>query len=167
LPKRVAPMTSFKTTIRINQPAEVIDQAFMDPANALHWTSDLERFEVVKGKPGEAGAIARLHYSQKGRTHVMEDVLESCEPGRRYVSRVSGGGMIARVETVLSPSAGGTDVTMIWSGTSESFVARLLLPFLRGMIKRRARADLEKFKSLVEAHGASFPASPRPTRLHS
>jgi hypothetical protein len=66
--------------------------------------------------------------------------------------------MIARVETLLSPSANGTDVTMIWSGTSESFFARLLLPFLRGMIKRRARADLEKFKSLVEAHGAHFPA---------
>ena len=136
-------MTSLKLTININQPAEVVDQAFMDPANAVHWTADLERFEVVKGKPGGIG--------------------ESCEPGRRYVSRVSGEGMIIHVETVLSPSANGTEVTMLWSGTSESFFARLLLPFLRGMIKRRARADLEKFKSLVEVHGARFPARPRPT----
>ena len=156
-------MTSLKLTININQPAEVVDQAFMDPANAVHWTADLERFEVVKGKPGGIGAVAHLHYSRKGRPYVMEDVLESCEPGRRYVSRVSGEGMIIHVETVLSPSANGTEVTMLWSGTSESFVARLLLPFLRGMIKRRARADLEKFKSLVEVHGARFPARPRPT----
>jgi len=41
---------------------------------------------------------------------------------------------------------------------------KLLLPFLSGMIRRRARADLEKFKSLVEAHGAHFPAETHPPK---
>jgi hypothetical protein len=150
-------MTKFEINITINQPPDIVDKAFMEPGNAVQWTSGLVKFEVVKGKPGEIGAIAHLHYLEKGRSHIMEDVLEYCEPGKRYVSRVSGGGMNARVETILNPTDHGTDVIMFWSGTSNSFYVRLILPFLRGMIMRRAKADLRTFKSLVEVHGVHFP----------
>lgn len=150
-------MTKFRINITINQPPDIVDKAFMEPSNAVQWTSGLVKFEVVKGKPGEIGAIAHLYYLEKGRSHIMEDVLEYCEPGKSYVSRVSGGGMNARVETILNPIDHGTDVTMCWSGTSNSFYVRLLLPFLRGMIMRRAKADLTTFKSLMEDNGVYFP----------
>lgn len=147
----------FKISINIDQPAEIVNQALIEPENALQWTSDLEKFEVVKGEPGLTGSIAHLHYRQGGRSYIMEDVLEYAEPGRRYVSRVSGGGMVARVETTIEPSASRTELTILWSGTSKSILAKLLFPFLRGTMIRRARSDLETFKNLVEAHGAHFP----------
>ena len=132
----------------------------MEPANAPFWTSDLEKFEVVKGDPGLTGSIAHLHYRQGGRPYIMEEVLEYAEPGRRYVSRVSGNGVAARVETMIEPSASRTELTVFWSGTGKSIIAKLLFPFLRGMMLRRARADLETFKNLVETHGAHFPEKP-------
>ena len=147
----------FKISINIDQPAEIVNQALIEPENALQWTSDLEKFEVVKGEPGLTGSIAHLHYRQGGRSYIMEDVLEYAEPGRRYVSRVSGGGMVARVETTIEPSASRTELTVFWSGTSKSIIAKLFFPFLRGMMIRRARSDLETFKNLVETHGVHFP----------
>ena len=150
-------MTEFKIDININQPPNIVDQALIEPGNAVQWTTDLERFEVVKGKPGEIGAIAQLHYYQKGRSYILGDVLEYSDPEKRYVSRVSGGGMNVRVETIINPAADGTEMTMSWSGTSDKFLIRMLLPFLRCIIIRRARADLEKFRCLVETHGVLFP----------
>ena len=147
----------FKIGINIDQPADIVNQALMQPANAPLWTSDLEKFEVVKGEPGLTGSIAHLHYRQGGRSYIMEEVLEYAEPGRRYVSRVSGNGVIAHVETTIEPSASRSELTVLWSGTSKSIPAKLLFPFLRGMMLRRARADLQTFKNLVETHGAHFP----------
>ena len=147
----------FKIGINIDQTPDIVAQALINPENAPCWTSDLERFEVVKGKPDEAGAIAHLHYRQGERSYVMEEMLEHVEPGRRYVSRVSGGGMSARVETTIEPSASRTELTVSWSGTSKSVLAKLLFPFIRRMMIRRATSDLETFKELVEAHGAHFP----------
>ena len=147
----------FKISINVNQPADIVNQALMEPENAPLWTSDLEKFEVVKGEPGLTRSIAHLHYRQGGRPYIMEEVMEYAEPGRRYVSRVSGNGMVARVETTIEPSASRTELTVSWSGTSKSILAKLLFPFLRGMMLRRARSDLKTFRDLVETHGAHFP----------
>jgi carbon monoxide dehydrogenase subunit G len=149
-------MTKFKLSIHINQPPDIVVQALMDPENAVHWTTDLEKFEVVKLEPGKVGSVAHLHYLQKGRSYIMKDELIFSDPGKRYVSRVSGGGLSARVETLINPKNNGTEMSLSWSGAGDSFLVKLLLPFLRGKIIKGAKADLEKFKSLVETHGTHF-----------
>jgi hypothetical protein len=91
-------MTSFEISAIINQPVDIIVHALMNPANHPFWTTGLERFEIIEGKPGETGSVAHLHYSQKGREYIMKDELIFCEPGKKYISRVSGEYITARVE---------------------------------------------------------------------
>ena len=68
-------MAKFKITTNIDQSPNVVWNAFIDPQNMTHWTRYLEKMEVVKGKFGEVGAIAHLHYLEKGRSYVLEDKL--------------------------------------------------------------------------------------------
>ncbi|MFC1951084.1 SRPBCC family protein [Chloroflexota bacterium] len=150
-------MPKFEITTHINQAPEVVHQAFIDPDNALQWTKDLVKFEVVSGNGEEAGAVAHLHYNQKGKSYIMEDVLEYCEPGRKYISCVSGGGLSARVETTIDPADSGTDITMIWAGTGQNLIIKVILWIMRRKIKRGAQEELDTFKNLTETHGSRFP----------
>jgi hypothetical protein len=150
------PMPTVEATIEIAQPPEVIAEALLDPENAVHWTTDLERFEIISRKPGEVGSVAHLHYVQSGRPYVMEDRLEEMVPNRYFRSTVTGGGLKAQVETWLRGKNGSTDVTVRWSGTGTSLPLRIMLPFLRSSIRRQTLTDLDKLKSLIETHGAHF-----------
>ena len=150
----------FKVSIVIDRPVEVVVAALMDPDNHPYWTTDLERFEVAERRPGEVGSIGRLHYSQKGRSYVMEDKLLYCEPDKKYVSQVSGDAISAVVETVLESSEAGTRMSITWSGRGKTLVLRVLLPFLRGKMVRQSQAELARFKELVETRGAHFGGQP-------
>jgi hypothetical protein len=149
-------MVRFVVTVDIERPPEVVDQALLRADNAAQWNKDLVEFEVVSGEPGMVGSKGRLHYVQGGKDHFMEDVMEQAEPGRRYVSRVSGPAVTARVETRIEPVEGGTRLTIEWTGEGVKLLPRLLLPLMRRRMVRRSREELETFKGLVETRGADF-----------
>lgn len=153
-------MPTIETSIKIARSPEVICEALLDPENAVHWTTDLERFEVISGEPGQIGSVANLHYLQGEQRYVMEDRLEDYTPNEYFRSAVNGGGIQAQVETWLHEREGGTEVVIRWSGTGTTLLTRILLPFMRGSIRRQASKDLEALKSLIETHGAHFSESP-------
>lgn len=149
-------MPTVEASVTIEQPPEVVAAAFLDPDNHVHWTKDLQRFEIVSREPDLVGSVARLHYLENGRRSVLVDTLEAAIPNEVFRSRVEGDGLQARVETTLRRLEGGTQVTVRWAGSGTVLVSRLLLPFLRGKILRQLEQDLSTFKRLVETRGAHF-----------
>jgi len=149
-------MLKFKISIIINQSPDIVTKAFLNPGNITFYTKDLEKFEVVREIPGQVGSVARLHYLQNGRRYVMEDKLLAVNPGKQYVSEVSGDALVAQVETTFTPLGSGTEMAVSWAGKPKLFLLKLLFPFLRGKMVRQAIAELGMFKKLVETKGVNF-----------
>jgi uncharacterized protein YndB with AHSA1/START domain len=153
---------SVDVTMRIRVPPEAVTRVLLDPEKAPQWTAGLERLEVVRGNPGEVGCVGRAHYLEGGRRYAFEDVLEKVTPNRRYVARVSGGGIVANVETTLDPIGHGeTLLTLHWKGRGTALLTRIVLPLMKGRIARRAHADLRSLRDLAE--GLPEPEGPRGT----
>lgn len=79
------------------------------------------------------------------------------EEGNRIKSQVSGHGMNIEVETIFESNPNGTKISMIWNGTSKSFIIRIILRLMQAKITKQANAELDTFKSLVERYGVKFP----------
>ena len=149
-------MPVIETSILIKESPHIIEAAFFNPDNAVYWTSDLEHFEVISRTPNLVGSLAHLHYKQGERRYILEDVMKDYVPEKYFKSRVTGGGLTAQVETWLQDQNGSTEVKMRWAGKGTTFLMRLLLPFLKGSIKKGMTAELETFRDLVEKHGEDF-----------
>ena len=144
-------MVQVRASVDIAAPVDVVVGVLLDPARAPLWTDGLERLEVVRGVPGEAGCVGRASYRGSfGRTVVMTDTLDVANPGRFYRSTIHGGGITAVVETHLARTDSGTRMVMEWSGTGSHLVANLTLRLLRRGITRRAEADLARLAALAE-----------------
>ena len=153
-------MPTIEVAVEIAATPEVIAEAFLDPDNHVHYTADLERFEVIRRQPGQVGSLAHLHYRQRGRTYILADELMEIIPDQYFRSRISGGGLAAEVQTWIHALNGSSRVTLRWSGTGTSLLTRLMLPIMKGRIRREAIKELRTFKALVEMHGAHFSETP-------
>jgi len=149
-------MVYFQTSITINRPVDIVIQALMNPDNFPFWQTDLDRFEVINRKPGDVGSVGILHYSRKGNLYKMEDKLIYCEPGRKYISQITGNALTARVETILHTDDNKTEMVLKWSGKGEILLLKILLPFMKQKMIRRSTEELERFKLLVETKGSNF-----------
>lgn len=153
-------MKRFTVETIIDEPRDIVARALTDNRNAPYWQTGLEEFEVIKGGPDEVGSIGLLHYRRRGKPYVMEDRLLSCEPGRKYVSEVSGDALVARVETTLEPLGDKTRITMKWEGKARVLPLKILFPFIGGRMAGQARKELDTLKRLIETRGADFSKSP-------
>jgi len=150
-------MAKFKITTNINKSPEVVWKAFIDPQNMLHWERYLEKVEVIQGKFGEVGAIAHLHYLEKGRSYILEDKLLAYDEGKRILSQITGQRMNIEVETIFDSLPIGTKISMSWKGTSTSLIIRVMLRLLQRKMVKQGKIELEHFKSLTETYGVNFP----------
>lgn len=149
-------MVRFEIETIIHSPLGTVLEAFRNPGNMLHYMTGLERYDIISGGPDEAGSEMHLYYKEKDRTHMMRDICEFCEPGKRYVSKVEGDAIRARVDIHFNEEEGGIRMKLNWSGKEKILLLKLLLPLMRGRIKKQALAELEAFGRLVEKYGADF-----------
>ena len=152
-------MTHFKISIIINRQVDIITEALNNPQNFPYWQTDLEKFEVIKGEANQVGSVGHLHYLQNGKPYIMEDKLIYCEPGKKYISEVTGDALTAKVETSLRSLENKTEMTVEWSGKGKILFLKLLLPLLRGKLIKQSKKELETFKHLVETRGSDFSKS--------
>jgi hypothetical protein len=148
--------TSFQISIEIDNPPEVVVKALTNPNNHPFWTTDLDKFEVIKGGPEEVGSVAHLHFSQKGRSYIMEEKLVYCEPGRKYISQVTGDTLVAEVETLIHDLGDRSRIILNWKGRGKNLFLRLSLPLFQKRIRNLALEDIKTFKKLVEERGDIF-----------
>ncbi len=142
----------FEAEIRASR--DVVWAAFNDPGNLSRWQPTLESFTHQAGVPGEPGAVSELVYNENGRNVTMTETVTE----RRKPVFMAGTYDNAWATTLIVNHFEEVDdnTTRFISYTNMKFkgTMKIMSLFVAKSIRARARADLNRFKLLVETDTA-------------
>jgi hypothetical protein len=136
----------------IKRPRSVVFEFFTTAMNVTRWAKNVTEFDLVAGKPREAGAIMRGVAKVAGRRLPFSVELLEIELGRRTVERSQDAKIPYTMEMGFEDV--GEDATKVsWHQEAEAFfppLLRLADPLALKIYARDVRANLANAKKLLE-----------------
>lgn len=137
--------------VEIDRPLRDVYAAFNHPDNLPRWIQGLQRTELISGEPGKVGAKTRQIYLERGRIVEMIETITAHEPERHMSGTLEAPGMHATMHVDFVDRGDRTGIRFSSNFEGRSIGMRLMLPFIKGALKKRSTGDLETFKRLVES----------------
>ncbi len=133
----------------ISAPPEEVFAWIADPERARQWQPDVAGGHITHREPGMVGTrFVEVLAGSRGRVE-MHGQITAFEPGRTMAVHLEGAGMSVVARYDVRPHPAGAEVVADQK-LSLGGLARLLEPLARRRIAARARADLQRLKSLCE-----------------
>jgi uncharacterized membrane protein len=139
----------------IDRPPEVVAAFAGDPTNAPQWYANIR--SVQWRTPPPVGVGSRIDFVAQflGRRLAYTYEVAELEPGSRLVMRTANGPFPMETTYTWKPSgAMGTRMTLRNRGNPSGF-SRLTAPMMERAIRRATAKDLERLKTLLEAHAST------------
>ncbi|HEY7346032.1 MAG TPA: SRPBCC family protein [Gaiella sp.] len=140
----------YELAVEIARPPAEVYAYLADPTRLAEWQADVEEVRDAPGGPLAAGATFTEVRTFLGKR--VESTLEAvvAEPGRELTLRTVSGPVQVSIQHLLDPSGDGTALRVV----AEADPGKLLglgAPLVRRAAARRARADFERLKAVLEA----------------
>jgi uncharacterized membrane protein len=137
--------------IEIDRPLSEVYAAFNNADNLPRWIAGLQRTEPISGTPGQIGSKTRQIYLERGRIFELIETITAHEPMKRFDLEIAGQGVNCAIHVEFVDRGRSTLVVAGTNMRSRSFMVSLMLPFIKGSIRKRQGGDFERFKRLLEA----------------
>ncbi len=141
----------YTTEVIIDRPREEVVALIDDPDNLSKWQPTFKSIKHISGDYGKPGAKSRLVYDMNGRDMEMVETILTHNLPDEMAMRFEAGGVD---NTVVNRFEAVTDQQTRWSMDCEfQFTGwmRLMGWFMPGAFKKQTQADMERFKTFVEA----------------
>lgn len=143
-------MISYTTTTEIQQPIEQVYALLSDETKVKLWLKGLAKLETISGKPGQVGFQGKYTFIENNRTVIFHEEITAVEPGRSFSTHMQSDGLSMEGHTALEDLGGSTRLTVQQKVRAKSFFMKLMIPFLKGMMRKRQAEDFRRFKQFVE-----------------
>lgn len=137
--------------VEIDRPLKEVWAAFNNPGNMPRWLEGLQRTEQISGRPGEVGSKMKQVYLERGRIVEMIETLTAHEPMKSMSGNLEAPGMNCAIHIEFVDRGAKCLVIAQTEFRSRGLMMRLMMPFIRGAVRKRQGGDLRRFKVLMEA----------------
>jgi hypothetical protein len=146
-------MFGFTVDRHIAAPPDVVFARATDFGHAPEVITAIVRMEILTSGPVGAGTRFRETRMMFGREATEEMTITAFEPPKGYTLSAESHGSRYLTELSFAPDGQGTRMTMTFTGTPVTFMARvmsvLMRPMMKSVIKMCAK-DLDDIKAAIE-----------------
>jgi len=143
-------MTRFNIKIEINSPIEQVYAAFVDWVRAPLWRRGLTGVKLVSGVHGRPGSKQRFKCIRNGNPATFDEIITDLVVNEACYFRTDHERMYCLANVLFRERDGGTRMTSSVHAYGRGMFWRLVVPFMKGNLRRRQQADFELFKAYLE-----------------
>lgn len=135
----------------IAAPADVVFAAVADVQHFSRAVDDIERVEFVSEIRAGMGTRFLETRVMRGREVTVElEIIEFVPPERVHFLSEAGGVQWDSVFEVEPAGDGGTRLALVMEATPLSLASRLLVPLMKGMVRKAIASDMDAVKAYCE-----------------
>ena len=137
----------------IAAPADLVFAAVTDVEHFSRAVPEIERVEFVSENRVGLGARFRETRVTRGREATVElEITEFAPPERARFLSEAGGVQWDTVFQVTAAGDGNTGLAMVMEATPLTFMARLVMPLMKGMVRKAIASDMDAIKAYCEEY---------------
>lgn len=140
-----------KVTITINQPVETVWDKLMNPDNLKFWLTGFVSVEHISGEIGKTGSVSKLKFLERGKEMEVTETVVSVIPNQHYTFNMTSTAFNADTDIRLISFGNRTEMIQTVQFFPKQFFMKLIMPLIKGAMKKRMENELIRFKNLVEA----------------
>jgi carbon monoxide dehydrogenase subunit G len=144
-------MTSFTVTRHARAPVDKVFQRASDLRRAHETIPAIQKVEVLTEGPIRVGTRFRETRVMFGRPHTEEMEVVAFDPPRSYALRAESAGCRYDTRLDFRPAEGGTDVSMHFQATPQTFFAKVLGVMMKPMLKKMTAMCAQDLEALAAA----------------
>jgi uncharacterized protein YndB with AHSA1/START domain len=139
-----------KVTITINHPAEKVWELFMNPGNLQHWLTGFVSAEHISGRIGETGSVSKLKFMERGKVMEVTETVLIAKPNQQYAFTMKHKTFEAETDIRFISFGQRTEMIQTVQLFPKKFFMKLLMPIVKGEMKKRMANELFKLKNFIE-----------------
>ena len=139
-----------KVTITINHPVETVWEKLMNPDNLKFWLTGFVSVTHVSGDYGKAGSVSKLKFLERGKEMEVIETAVLIKPNQQYTFNMSSMSFDADTDIRLVSFGNRTEMIQTVQFFPKQFMMKLMMPLIKGAMKKRMENELIRFKNLVE-----------------
>lgn len=140
-----------KVTITINQPVETVWDKLMNPDNLKFWLTGFVSVEHISGDYGKTGSVSKLKFLERGKEMELTETAVLVTPNQQYTFNMTSTSFDADTDIRLISFGSRTEMIQTVHFFPKQFLMKLLMPLIKGAMKKRMENELIRFKNFVEA----------------
>ena len=156
----LTPEVSYQSEIVVNKPVKEAWAIMSDESRISEWLPGIKKMELVSGTENTVGAVSKIYFEENGEEMIMEETITAITPNKHMAMTFTMDFMDMDYEMHLTEENGKTRILSKSKTTGNGFMARSILSFMKGAMKKQEDSNLNNLKTVIENNTKNYFPEP-------
>lgn len=152
----IKPSTSYNCEIIIDKPVQESGYVAQDEERMSEWLDGFIKIEHVSGIPKTVGNVSNVHFTYKGKEMVVKRTITAIKLFESMESLAETDFMNMKYCVNMTAIGEKTKISSITTVKGNGILAKSLMIFMGGSLKKQEEANLAKLKNTIETNTKKY-----------